>query len=78
MESGKTIEAYRIVPRIQNITKRGYAGRVNEAVIWISADERRVPIKMSSKVIFGSVYLELVEDKRGPQSVAAEAIKPAS
>jgi hypothetical protein len=78
MESGKTIEAYRIVPRIQNITKRGYAERVNEAVIWISADERRVPIKMSSKVIFGSVYLELIEDKRGPHSVAAEATKPAS
>jgi hypothetical protein len=78
MESGKTIEAYRIVPRIQNITKRGYAERVNEAVIWISADERRVPIKMSSKVIFGSVYLELIEDKRGPQSIAAEATKPAS
>jgi hypothetical protein len=78
MQSGKTIEAYRIVPRIQNITKRGYAGRVNEAVIWISADERRVPIKMSSKVIFGSVYLELIEDKRGPQSIAAEATKPAS
>jgi len=78
LESGKTVEAYRIVPRIQNITKRGYAGRVNEAIIWISADERRVPIKMSSKVIFGSVHLELVEDKRGPQSIAAEATKPAS
>jgi hypothetical protein len=78
LESGKTIEAYRIVPRIQNITKRGYAGRVNEAIIWISADERRVPIKMSSKVIFGSVHLELIDDKRGPQSIAAEAAKPAS
>ena len=78
LESGKTVEAYRIVPRIQNITKRGYAGRVNEAIIWISADERRVPIKMSSKVIFGSIHLELVEDKRGAQSIAAEATKPAS
>ncbi len=78
LESGKTVEAYRIVPRIQNITKRGYAGRVNEATIWISADERRVPIKMSSKVIFGSIHLELVEDKRGAQSIAAEATKPAS
>ena len=76
--SGKTVEAYRIVPRIQNITKRGYAGRVNEAIIWISADERRVPIKMSSKVIFGSVHLELVEDKRGAQSTAAQGTRPAS
>ena len=78
LESGKTIEAYRIVPRIQNITKRGYAGRVNEAIIWISADERRVPIKMSSKVIFGTVHLELIDDKRGPQSTAAGATRPAS
>ena len=78
LESGKTVEAYRIVPRIQNITKRGYAGRVNEAIIWISADERRVPIKMSSKVIFGTVHLELIDDKRGAQSTAATATRPAS
>jgi len=78
LESGKTVEAYRIVPRIQNITKNGYAGRVNEAAIWISADERRMPIKMSSKVLFGSVHLELVEEKRGAQSTATEPTRPAS
>jgi hypothetical protein len=55
--SGKIVEAYRIIPRIQNITKNGYAGRLNDATIWISADERRVPIKLSSKIVFGSVYL---------------------
>ena len=42
LASGKTVEAYRIIPRIQNITKRGYAGRLNEATIWISADARRL------------------------------------
>ena len=78
LESGKTVEAYRIVPRIQNITKNGYAGRINEAAIWISADERRMPIKMSSKVLFGSVHLELVEEKRGAQSTASEPTRPAS
>lgn len=78
LESGKTIEAYRIVPRIQNITKKGYAGRVNEATIWISADERRMPIKMSSKVLFGTVHLELVEEKRGAQSTASKSTRPAS
>jgi Protein of unknown function (DUF3108) len=73
-----TVEAYRIIPRIQNITKRGYAERLNEATIWISADERRLPIKLSSKIVFGSVYLELVQDSRKPQSTAAEASRPAS
>ena len=77
LESGKVVEAYRIIPRIQNTTKNGYAGRLNDAVIWISADERRLPIKLSSKIVFGSVYLELVEAKRATQSTAADAIRPA-
>ena len=77
LQSGKTVEAYRIIPRIQNITKRGYAGRLNEATIWISADERRVPVKLSSKISFGTVYLELVE-QRPTESTATEARRPAS
>ncbi len=77
MESGKTVEAYRIIPRIQNITKKGYASRLNEATVWISADERRLPIKLSSKIVFGTVYLELVQTSR-TQSTAADARRPAS
>ncbi len=78
MQSGKSIEAYRIIPRLQNITKRGYADRINNGIIWISADERRMPIKLSSKIIFGSVHLELVENKPATQSTAADANRPAS
>jgi Protein of unknown function (DUF3108) len=78
LESGKTIEAFRVIPRIQNITKNGYASRLNDATIWLSADERRVPIKLSSKIVFGTVQLELIEDKRGLQSTSAESRRPAS
>ncbi len=78
LESGKVVEAYRVIPRIQNTTKNGYAGRLNDAVIWLSADQRRLPIKLSSKIVFGSVYLELVETKRGPQSTAVDSARPAS
>ena len=78
LQSGKTVEAYRIIPSIQNITKNGYASRLNEATIWISADERRLPIKLSSKIVFGTVYLELMQDKSRTQSTAAEARPPAS
>jgi hypothetical protein len=77
LESGKTVEAFRVIPRIQNITKNGYASRLNDATIWLSADERRLPIKLSSKIVFGSVQLELIEDKRGLQSTSAES-RPAS
>jgi hypothetical protein len=77
MKSGKTIEAYRIIPRVQNITKNGYASRLNEAIVWISADERRLPVKMSSKIAFGSVQMDLVEYKRPTQSTATKSHKPA-
>jgi len=78
MPSGKTVEAYKIIPYIQNITKNGYASRFNEATIWISADERRLPVKLSSKIYVGSVYLDLVEDKQGVQSTSAESRQPPS
>jgi len=77
LESGKTVEAFRVIPRIQNLTKNGYASRLNDATVWLSADERRVPIKLSSRIVFGSVQLELIEDKRGLQSTSLEA-RPAS
>ena len=72
------VDAYRIVPRIQNLTKRGYAERFNEATIWMSADERRLPVKLSSKIVFGSVYLELVQEKGATESTAVEPSRPAS
>jgi hypothetical protein len=78
LHSGKTVEAFRIIPRLQNITKNGYAERMNEAVIWISADERRMPVKLSSKITFGSVHLELIEDKYAIHSKTKESAPPAS
>jgi uncharacterized protein DUF3108 len=77
LQSGK-IEAFKIVPSIQNITKNGYATRLNDATIWISADERRMPVKLSSRIAFGSVHMELVQDKHGAQSTAAESSRPSS
>ncbi len=78
LESGKTIDAFRVIPRIQNITRSGYASRLNDAMIWLSADERRLPIRLSSKIVFGTVQLDLIDDKRGTQSTSAGARQPAS
>jgi hypothetical protein len=78
LSSGKAIEAFRIIPRLQNISKSGYAERMNEAVIWLSADERRIPVKLSSKITFGRVHLELVEDKYATDSKAKDGLAPAS
>jgi hypothetical protein len=68
LESGAVIEAFKVVPRITNLTKKGYAGRMTEAAVWISADERRMPVKLWSKMFAGNVYMELVQDKPGARS----------
>jgi hypothetical protein len=69
-----SIDAFKIVPRIKNLMKQGYAQRLNEASVWISADERRIPVMLSSKIFVGSVYIERIDDKVGTQ--AAETRPP--
>lgn len=68
LESGAVMQAFKLVPKLTNLTKKGYAGRMNEAAIWVSADERRVPVKFWSRMFVGNVYMELVQDKTGVQS----------
>jgi hypothetical protein len=60
---GKTVEAYRIVPKVVNLTRAGYAGRMRQATVWISADEKRMPLKMVSQIFVGNVSIELVPEK---------------
>ena len=73
-----TVDAFKIVPRIKNVANEGYAQRLNEAAIWISADERRIPVMLSSKIVFGSIYMELIEEKPPTQSRTAAAQPPPS
>ena len=66
-----SVDAFKIVPRIKNIMKQGYAERLNEAAVWISADERRIPVMLSSRIFVGSIYIERIEDRVGPQTAEA-------
>jgi hypothetical protein len=78
LESGKVIDTFKIVPKITNLDKAGYANRMNEAAIWISADERRMPVKLTSKIFVGSVHMQLVQDKAGTRSALGNNPEPAS
>ena len=70
-----SVEAFKIVPRIKNVENQGYAERLNEAAVWISADERRIPVMLSSKIVFGSIYLEMIPENSAGQSTAAKDIE---
>ena len=69
------VEAFKIVPRIKNVENEGYAQRLNEAAIWISADNRRLPIMMSSKIVFGSIYVEMVPESSDGESTTVKPVK---
>jgi len=56
-------EAYKIIPRVINLTSSGYAGRVRQATVWISADEKRRPLRVVSQVFIGYISIDLVEGK---------------
>jgi len=73
-----SVDAFKIVPRIKNVENQGYAERLNEAARWISADERRIPFMTSSKIIFGSIYMEMVPDSSRAESNTTKPIKTSS
>ena len=58
----KEYEAFKIVPKVADLSKTGYAKRMHQATAWITADDKRLPIKMSSQVFIGSVNIELAEE----------------
>ncbi len=53
--------AYRIVSRLTYLKKSGDPKEVREAVVWISADESKVLLKVSSRVWIGELTIELVD-----------------
>lgn len=56
-------DSYKITPRIINLTRSGYAKRVRQVTAWISADEKRRPLKVVSEVFIGSINIEMVGEK---------------
>jgi hypothetical protein len=62
---GRQYEAFKIIPKVADLSKSGYAKRVRQATAWITADEQRLPVKMSAQVFVGSVNIELAEESGG-------------
>lgn len=79
LQSGAVVEAFKIIPKLTNLTQQGYASRMNDAAIWISADERRMPVKLWSKIFVGTVNMDLVQDSTGVRPADTAAVpSPAS
>lgn len=53
-------KALRIRPTIMNISRPDKPRKIMRATLWVSDDDKRVPLRLESEVFFGKVYGELI------------------
>jgi hypothetical protein len=56
-----TFNAYRVVPGVDYQSDGKLSDSANGIVIWISADERRLPLRAESQAFIGTVRADLIE-----------------
>lgn len=63
-------DAFRIVPSVSYLSDGQVNDKVHDTVLWVSADARRLPLRVESAVFIGSVRIDLVRivDGAGPES----------
>ncbi len=52
---GQSVEAFKVVPSVQKLTDTEGEKKLKSAALWITADDRREILKVSSSVYIGSV-----------------------
>jgi hypothetical protein len=64
-------DAFRIVPSVTYLSDGQVNNKVHDTVLWVSADARRLPLRVESAVFIGSVRIDLVRviDGAAPESV---------
>ncbi len=55
------INAFRVIPTILYVSNPKNHYKVRQAVIWISADERHVPLRIEADTFVGRIYIDLVK-----------------
>lgn len=60
---GGEVDALKVIPRVQNVNQSGYAERLRQATVWISADQMKRPLKVVSQAFLGAVTIEMVDGR---------------
>ena len=56
-----TFEAYRLIPRVDYESDGKLSQSASEIAIWVTADDRRLPLRVESQAFFGRVQADLVQ-----------------
>jgi Protein of unknown function (DUF3108) len=64
-------DAFRIVPSVEYLSDGKISDKVYDTAVWVSADARRLPLRVESAVFIGRVRIDLVKVIHGPSSEQA-------
>ncbi len=56
---GDDVETFRIIPTILYVSNPRNHYRVSQAMIWISADQRHLPLRIEADTFVGRIYIDL-------------------
>lgn len=73
---GVTYDTFLVEPEMENIGGVFEKSRNAKLQIWVTADNRRIPLRIKSKVKVGSFVAELVSYEDGLTEVAASSDTP--
>lgn len=65
-------DAFRIIPSITYLSGGTVNDKVHNTVLWVSADARRLPLRIESAVFIGSVRIDLVKVIDGAPAQSAQ------
>src|SRR5438445_9990708 len=55
-----TFDAIRVIPRYVYVSDQSVPQMAREATIWVSADSRRLPVRIEAAAYIGRLYADLV------------------
>jgi Protein of unknown function (DUF3108) len=61
---GDEIEAFRVIPTLLYVSNPKNHYKVTQAVIWISADQRHVPLRIEADTFVGRIYVDLAQQEK--------------
>ena len=72
-----TFDCFKIVPSYQSLTEKTRSSeKIHKVFVWLTADKRRIPVKLHSEVFVGAVYGELIRWTEGSRVRAAIPGRP--
>jgi hypothetical protein len=73
-----TFRALRIIPSVVWLSESKFRHQVSEMVVWITDDERHLPLRIEAAVFIGSIRIDLVQVRNavGPAIAAASERTP--